>query len=96
MSCVSCVLPRVLGKKRKETKKHALRFYGPILSIDMALKKFDFFRRMNFWSNKPKVVTRARKREREREKERKKERKKRVCSRLVSFVEESAYERAQM
>ena len=94
MSCVSCVLPRVLGKKRKETKKHALRFYGPILSIDMALKKFDFFRRMNFWSNKPKVVTRARKRERERE--RKKERKKRVCSRLVSFVEESAYERAQM
>ena len=96
MSCVSCVLPRVLGKKRKETKKHALRFYGPILSIDMALKKFDFFRRMNFWSNKPKGVARARKRERERKRERKKERKKRVCSRLVSFVEESAYERAQM
>ena len=84
------------GRREKRQNKHALRFYGPILSIDMALKKFDFFRRMNFWSNKPKVVTRARKREREREKERKKERKKRVCSRLVSFVEESAYERAQM
>ena len=62
------------GRREKRQKKHALRFYGPILSIDMALKKFDFFRRMNFWSNKPKVVTRARKRERE--KERKKERKK--------------------
>ena len=77
MSCVSCVLPRVLGKKRKETKKHALRFYGPILCEYrhwIWLSKFDFFRRMNFWSNKPKVVTRARKRERE--KERKKERKK--------------------
>ncbi len=90
------------GRREKRQKKHALRFYGPILSIDMALKKFDFFRRMNFWSNKPKVVTRARKREREKErkkerkKEKTKERKKRVCSRLVSFVEESAYERAQM
>ena len=90
------------GRKEKRQKKHALRFYGPILSSDMALKKFDFFRRMNFWSNKPKVVTRARKREREKErkkerkKEKTKERKKRVCSRLVSFVEESAYERAQM
>ena len=42
---------------------------------------------------------RAKEREKERKKERKKEtkeRKKRVCSRLVSFVEESAYERAQM
>ena len=64
------------GRREKRQKKHALRFYGPILSIDMALKKFDFFRRMNFWSNKPKVVTRARKREREREKERKKKERK--------------------
>ena len=102
MSCVSCVLPRVLGKKRKETKKACVTILWTDFLRVSSLKKFDFFRRMNFLSNKPKVVTRARKREREKErkkerkKEKTKERKKRVCSRLVSFVEESAYERAQM
>ena len=76
LGCVVCVVcfTTSFGEEEKRDKKACVTILWTDFLRVSSLKKFDFFRRMNFWSNKPKVVTRARKRERE--KERKKERKK--------------------